>query len=143
MFKTKKLEVKEVVFKRGSGTTFTGVDINGTLDVNGNVLASNFVKSSDARLKNNIVDLDYGIETLKQVGFKSYFKEDRQEWGIIAQDLKDNPVLEFMVHGDESKEMLSVNYDNFHALIGKSLIDLNNKVETLEKLVLELEKKLK
>lgn len=66
------------------------------LDVNGRVRATGYVTASDKRLKDNIKDLEYGLEVVKNlrpVSFSYNGKSDIDDksvhYGLIAQELKE------------------------------------------------------
>lgn len=67
-----------------------GITIAGNINVSsGNVFAQTFYAQSDARLKDNIKDCDYGLDIIQKIKVKEYnFKNDKNKSvGCIAQEL--------------------------------------------------------
>ena len=91
--------------------------------------ATNFITSSDKRLKTNIKEIDNAAKSL-ELGFYEfdYVNNDNHSAGHIAQEVRE--VLPEFVHGKETEtEHLSVDYTGLHSVQIKALKD---KIETLE-----------
>jgi len=106
--------------------------------------------SSDIRMKENILPLDYDINTLKKLNpvsftWKKVFlgnKEDfgKRSIGFIAQELRE--VVPEAVFGKEDQyTYLGVNYDYIVPVLVKAVQQLSEKVEQLTKRVEILESK--
>jgi len=84
----------------GNDISFTGTGdaFNGTVEglavtgssntFQGNLTATNFILSSDRRLKTDLVSITKGIEKISQLHPFEYTKNSVREIGIIAQDLE-------------------------------------------------------
>lgn len=94
----------------------------------GIITATNFITTSDRRMKTNIVEIDDASKSL-ELGFYEFdYKTGGHSAGHIAQDVRE--VLPEFVHGKETEtENLSVDYTGLHSIQIKALKD---KVETLE-----------
>lgn len=101
--------------------------------------------ASDRRFKDNIVPISLGLDFIDQLTPVEYVKkndaENRKEWGLIAQDLKQ--VLKdnhyegaAIISSDRSKEeYLSIRYDDLLAPIIKSIQELNARSRQTELLL--------
>jgi hypothetical protein len=106
--------------------------------------------TSSRLVKENIVDCPYGLETLKQLHPRKYFRTDDQqdEIGFVADELAE-VMPEFVPFGpkrvitknDEDTEeiALGVNYEKLTAVLTKALQEAIVKIETLETKVAALE----
>lgn len=127
----------------------------------GKVTASQFVTSSDYRLKEDIKTLDKGtldqLMLINPVSFKykqrdissdtatvkmTYFEEGSDilshlHYGVVAQELQE-VFPELVYEGQDG--YLAVNYQEFTALLISSIQDLNKKVEELTAIVNDYEK---
>lgn len=110
-----------------SDQSIFSINSNGTATFASSVTASTFYKSSDERLKSNIVhnDLVSGIELIQAA---SYIKDGKKEFGYIAQDVL--KIMPYVV--EESNGLLQLSYEQV----------LVAKVASLEKRVQELENQL-
>ena len=113
------------VLKNEPGGT-SGQTVNGNLGVSGNVLCTQVLATSDARLKSNIEEVDGAV--LSGLRSYRYTLAGKDRYGIMAQEARRTPGLEILVH--EENGALSVDYNGLVAL-------LLAKVNTLE---MELEK---
>jgi len=110
-----------------TGSNFV-LDINGNLSLEGNATATNFILSSDRRLKENIKDVDYDQHI--KADWKTFnLKKDDEEkrYGVIAQELEVNHP-EFVNTDEEGYK--SVKYIDL--LIAK-IAELEARLEKLEK----------
>lgn len=106
---------------------------------------------SDLRLKNNVNQLQYGLETIKKLDPKSFnfihAEDKRLHFGFIAQDfIKLVPEL---VSQDPKDQLYSINYTGMIPILTNAVKELNEdrvkleeKVEALELKLLKLEKML-
>ena len=100
---------------------------NGNDETSGTLTASNFILSSDKRLKKNIRVIDYKGVNIEYKKFELKAQPNQIRYGVIAQDLqKTNPEL---VREDENG-MLSVAYID---LLIKEIASLKQRVTELEK----------
>ena len=118
----------------GIGTTNPAQE----LEVNGDVLATSYLYSSDERLKTNIekiLGLDL-IMLLKGVRFE-WKKDGRQDIGFIAQDVE--KVLPELVFTDPVTGMKSVQYGNIVAPLVEAVKEVNEKVDDNARAIASLE----
>lgn len=90
--------------------------------------ATNFIISSDKRLKTNIKEIYNAAKSL-ELGFYEFdYKNGGHSAGHVAQDVRE--VLPAFVHGKESEtEYLSVDYTGLHSMQIKALIDEINSLK--------------
>jgi hypothetical protein len=139
----------------GSGNFVSGYieleTLGGPVLVNGNIAPSidNFYKSgvstqawagvyayafpapSDARIKNTVEDIKYGLDTvnkLRPVSFK-YNDTENTRLGFIAQEVKE--LLPEVVSGSE-EEQYSLSYDEVIPVLVKAVQELSAEVERLK-----------
>ncbi len=91
--------------------------------------------SSDVRLKEKIKPIEFGLKEVLQMNPVSYvLKNDETkelQLGLLAQELK--TLVPSIVHGDESKEMLSVSYTELIPVLINALKDQQRQIEALKK----------
>lgn len=127
---------------------------NGQTKVNGNLYATSFITTSDARLKTNITDIKSDalqkVQILRPVQFSwreienkhtsdtasvkmMYFSEDmdynRSHYGFLAQEVQ--KLFPELVHED-GEGYLSVNYVELIPLLVQAVQELSAEVETLK-----------
>lgn len=110
------------------------IDSTGAATLTGAWTATDFVKSSDARLKTNLVEIDSPLDKVSQLTGYTYDKElplggTSLEAGLIAQDIQ--KVLPEAVRVGEDG-MLGVSYDGVVALLVNSVKELTERVKYLE-----------
>ena len=113
-----------IQFLDGDGTDVGEITFNGT--------TTTYSTSSDQRLKDNIVDTQFGLDDLMNVQVRDYiFNTDGTgalRTGFIAQEL--NAVYpEAVVASDDPNEYWSVDYGRITPLIVKAVQELNYKVD--------------
>jgi hypothetical protein len=163
------------IFSNGNVSLFGGLGIGlgsnvtnnqgSTITVSSNVLGSgagtHFIKwsnttgvltfdTSSRLVKEDIVDCPYGIDALKLLQPRKYFRNDdqREEIGFIADEVVD-VMPEYVPMGpksvitkdeqDTEEIPLGVNYDKLTAVLTKALQEAVTKIETLEAKVTALE----
>ena len=115
------------------GKNFTSVTVNAYRFGNGAgglapCYATNFITSSDRRLKTNMTEIVDASKSLELDFYEFDYKSGGHSAGHIAQEVRE--VLPKFVHGNETEtEHLSVDYAGLHSVQIKALKD---KVETLE-----------
>lgn len=101
---------------------------------------------SDRRLKQEILDLEYGMEELSSLRPVSYRYKDfpsRTRIGFIAQEVR--PVLPEVVHlpaltpESTRRRFLSLSYSEMVPLLVKSIQEQQAMIESLERRLEELE----
>jgi len=113
------------------------------LEVIGNVRASSFIISSDARLKTNITPLQKSLPRLLQLNGYSYDWKDESidsssQIGLIAQEVKS--LFPELVKESENGT-LAVNYTGLIPVLIESIKTQQQQIDELKKLVKELMKK--
>ena len=109
------------------------------LEVNGNIKATSFIATSDARHKENICDLENSLEkicSIRGVNFNFKDDENQKHAGILAQEV-DSIIPEAINKKDDEK--WSANYNTFVGYLIESVKtlkkendDQNVKIENLE-----------
>jgi hypothetical protein len=124
--------------QRGYGNGgFRFYDINGdTLRINnktaifvinsgGAVTATSYNASSDYRIKENIKPITTSIDVLNPVCYYNK-KTEKDDMGFIAHEVQEH--FPFLVTGEkDGKEMQSINYSGFIALLTKEIQDLKKE----------------
>jgi hypothetical protein len=99
--------------------------------------------TSSRLIKENIIDCPYGIDALKQLRPRKYFRTDdkKEEIGFVADEVV-SVLPEFVPIGpksvitrneDDTEEVpLGVNYDKLTAVLTKALQEAIAKIESLE-----------
>ncbi|MBT5956581.1 MAG: hypothetical protein HOG97_07465 [Candidatus Marinimicrobia bacterium] len=113
------------------------------LEVNGNVLATSFIATSDARYKENICDLDRALEKICSIrGVNFNFKDDgnngdngddsvsQKHAGILAQEV-DEIIPEAICKKDDDK--WAVNYNTFIGYLIESVKTLKKENDEYKK----------
>lgn len=99
------------------------------------------IQTSDARTKENVKELAYGLNEIMQLQPVSYNfiaqKELGNKIGFLAQDLK-KVVPEVVREGDDENKTLGVNYGEITALLVKGMQEQQKEIEELRSLVLAL-----
>ncbi|WP_207532073.1 tail fiber domain-containing protein [Desertivirga arenae] len=126
----------------GIGTTTVTSGVK--LEVNGNIKATNVTYSSDRRLKKYIKGLNYGLKELMALQPVTYYWKDAKQSqdkqiGLIAQEAR--KIIPEIVVGNESKEMLGVNYTELVPVLINAIKEQQKQIEELKQKVTALEKK--
>jgi hypothetical protein len=104
----------------GIGTTTPGQ----RLDVNGNVRGWSFIATSDARLKEQIAPLEYGLEEVLQLRPVTWKWKSRPEEsvqvGLIAQEVE-KVLPELVTKGKSEEDMRGLNYTGLLPVLIKAL----------------------
>jgi len=125
-------------------TTAAGIVTNGTQTwagnktFTGNVTGENFTLSSDARLKDDITEIN-GIDYIRKIQPYSFVKGDRFGYGFIAQEIeKEYPTL---VNNDN--EYKSLFQSDIIALNTSAIKHVDSEVEVLKEKISKLEIRIK
>lgn len=92
----------------------------------GTIYATNFVASSDRRLKDQIEDITSALSKVKAIQGKKYVKGGEVEYGVIAQDIQE--ILPDLVKEDDN-EMLGVAYLGLIPILIEAVKELSDKLE--------------
>lgn len=107
------------------------------------IYSNNSLNTSDARLKKNIADLNYGLYAVMNMRPVQYDWKDNSEKvkkiGFLAQELRN--VIPEAVVGDETKENLAVNYIELIPVLVKAIQEQQKQIEDLKLQVYKLTKK--
>ena len=109
-------------------------EIDGALNVSGDITAFATLSSSDSRLKQDIEAINSGkaleqVNNLQGIYFKYREKPETTNVGFIAQEVLD-VVPEVVRTGSEG--YYSLNYANLTALLVEAVKELSRKIEDLE-----------
>ncbi len=103
--------------------------------------ANGTVQTSDARLKTNILPMEYGRKELMQLRPVSYYWKDKpgaaKKIGLIAQEVKQ--LVPEVVAGDEKKEMLGLNYPELIPVLINTIKEQQQQLAQLNKELTVLE----
>ena len=103
-----------------SGGTATFVDT---------VSATNFITTSDRRLKSNITPIKDSLETLKKIVSYEYIKDEKQDAGFIAQEVKE--AIPYSVF-ENSEGYLTMNSNPILAHMHKAIMELDKRISSIE-----------
>lgn len=107
-----------LVQRDGSGNSY-----HGTLFANAHQV------TSDARLKDNIVESKYGLDTVLQLRSVEYDKDNKHDVGLIAQEVE-QIIPEFV--GEQENGMKTVNYSQMVSVLIKAVQELSAEVNALK-----------
>lgn len=100
-----------------------------TLEVGGSAYASNFITSSDKRLKTNIKEISNSEKSLELPFYEFNYKSDnRHSYGHMAQDVEEL-YPDVVMHDNSDESYLSLDYTTLHSIQIKALIDEINKLK--------------
>ena len=114
---------------------------------NGNAtLAGSLTQNSDRRLKTDITDLEYGLNTILQLNPVSYYwkkhrdSQSHRSLGLIAQDVQ--PILKELISvGRDENQTLSLDYVSLVPVLIKGMQEQQDIIDAQAKKIEELEKK--
>jgi len=97
------------------------------------ILANNFQQVSDVRLKDNIVDSKYGLDTVLQLRSVEYDMKNngKHEIGLIAQEVE-KIIPEFVHTSPDEEGTKSVNYAQMVSVLIKAVQELSAEVNALK-----------
>ena len=126
-----KVQDKDIIFKGndgGSEITALTIDMSeaGAATFNNNVTAF-----SDERLKDNIETLEDGLDKVEQLRGVTYTRDDREEIGVIAQEIE-KILPEIVLTADDEMGTKSVDYSRITAVLIEAVKELSAKVKELE-----------
>jgi hypothetical protein len=104
--------------------------------------ANGVVSTSDARQKDNINDLEYGLDEVLKLRPVSFTWKDRMDdqkhLGFIAREVQ--PVISEVVNiGDDPEQTLGLRYDKLVPVLVNAIQELSARNEALTQRVEELE----
>jgi len=105
--------------------------------------ATGTIQTSDARLKTNILPLEYGLKEVMQLNPVRYNWKDNPEGdskiGLVAQEVK--AIVPEVVVGDEAKETLGMNYAELVPVLVNAVKEQQAQIDAIEKNIQSLKKK--
>jgi hypothetical protein len=126
-----KVSDKDIIFRgNDGGTDFTALTLDmseaGAATFNDNVTAF-----SDVRLKTNIKTLKNGLEKVESLRGVSYFRNDKENIGVIAQEIEEI-LPEIVRTADDEMGTKSVDYGRITAVLIEAVKELSERVKDLE-----------
>jgi hypothetical protein len=95
--------------------------------------ANGVVTTSDIRLKNNIQELDYGLESIMKLEPVSYIWKDgsdkSRKLGLVAQDV-DKVISEVVDKGNDPSHTLGINYSELVPVLIKGMQEQQKQIES-------------
>lgn len=109
--------------------------------------ANGVVTTSDSRLKSNIQELNYGLESIMMLEPVSYTWKDgtdrNRKLGLIAQDV-DKVICEVVDKGNDPSQTLGINYSELIPVLIKGMQQQQKQIDELKAIVIKLtEEKIK
>ena len=130
--------IQEVAFvkNKGGATEARSLDVemnrvatDGDTTVAGSVTATNFVVSSDRRLKSEIEPIKEGLEVIKKFSSYNYIKGGEKESGFIAQEVRE--AIPHTVY-ENNEGYLSMSDRGVLAHMHKAILELDKRLEAIE-----------
>jgi hypothetical protein len=118
-------------FSPGSGgAVVMTLDGSSNLSVTGSVTATNFITTSDIRLKSNIVKIENALDKLSKISSYEYLKNGDKEAGFIAQEVQE--ILPYAVFNNK-EGYLTMSDRPILAYIHKAILELKEEIDKLKK----------
>ena len=123
-------------------TIANNLDVYGTTIANNLTVNGTFSQGSDRRLKDNIENTKYGLETILKLEPVDYILKSngQAKIGFIAQDVK--PLVPEAIHGIEGdiekRENLSISYTTIIPILTKAIQEQQQQLETQQNLIQSL-----
>ena len=122
---------KDIKFNgNDGGSTITALTLDmseaGAATFNNNVTAF-----SDERLKDNIETIENGLSKVEQLRGVTYTRDDREEIGVIAQEVE-KILPEIVLTANDEMGTKSVDYSRLTAVLIEAVKDLSARVKELE-----------
>ena len=106
-----------------------GISVAKKIFCTSTVTASNFITTSDRRLKSEIEPIKEGIEVIKQFTSYNYVKGGEKESGFIAQEVKE--VIPHAVY-ENNEGYLSMSDRSIVAHMHKAILELEKRLTSIE-----------
>lgn len=104
--------------------------VYGKGNFNDTLTASNFITTSDIRLKSNIKPIENALDTISKFVSYEYMKNGLSDAGFIAQELKE--VLPYTVFENEDG-LLTMSDRPILAYLHKAILELKEEIEKIKK----------
>ena len=122
---------KDIIF-RGQDSTSEIVALTLDMSEAGAATFNNNVTAfSDERLKDNIETLEDGLDKVEQLRGVTYTRDDREEIGVIAQEVE-KILPEIVKTADDEMGTKSVDYSRITAVLIEAVKELSARVKELE-----------
>ena len=103
--------------------------IGGTKTFSTDVFGTNFILSSDRRLKSDIIELNGGLDLVSKLKPMEYIKSENKEFGFITDEIPEE--LDFLVK--RSGEYEALDYISMIGILVKSVQELKTELDTIKK----------
>ena len=113
-----------------SGSKALTLNANATAVFESTVTATNFITTSDRRLKTEIKEIKNAISILSKFASYEYVKDGKQDAGFIAQEVKE--AIPYSVF-ENNDGILTMSDRPILAYIHKAILELNERIIKLEK----------
>jgi hypothetical protein len=104
--------------------------VSGTGWFDSTVTASNFITTSDIRLKTNIEKIENALDTLSKFSSYEYLKNGEKDAGFIAQEVE--KILPYAVYNN-NKGYLTMSDRPILAYIHKAILELKEEIDNIKK----------
>jgi hypothetical protein len=104
--------------------------VNGTGWFSSTVTASNFITTSDIRLKKNIEKIENALDTLSKFSSYEYLKNGEKDAGFIAQEVE--KILPYAVYNNNNG-YLTMSDRPILAYIHKAILELKEEIDNIKK----------
>jgi len=124
-------------YRRIYGTAGANLDLKFWNGSNEGMLnnAGAWVNASDVSLKENIADIEYGIDTVKSLKPRKYTMKEggNSEIGFVAQEMETViPEIVTTSENPDGDEIKGISYGQLTSVLTKALQEAITKIETLE-----------
>jgi hypothetical protein len=103
--------------------------VQGAATFSSTVTATNFITTSDRRLKSEIKEIKDAVSKLSKFKAYEYIKDDKQDAGFIAQEVQE--VIPYSINTMDNG-YLSMNDRPILALLHQAIIEINERLTKLE-----------
>jgi hypothetical protein len=117
------------VIIRTNGNDVVTIASTGASTFSSTVTATNFITTSDRRLKSEIKEIKDAVSKLSKFKAYEYIKDDKQDAGFIAQEVQE--VIPYSINTMDNG-YLSMNDRPILALIHQAIIEINERLTKLE-----------
>ena len=116
------------IYRGTSGVRLLNIDSSGNGTFAGTVYAPGHQVTSDAKLKTNVQDSSYGLNTVLELRSVKYVKNEKEEIGLIAQEVE-KITPEFVSETEDG--IKTVNYAQMVSVLVKAVQELKAEVDDL------------
>ena len=128
---TSLIQDKDYFFQgNDGGTVITALQLDMS-DAGAAIFNNNVTAFSDERLKSNIETIQGGLEKVEQLRGVTYTRDERDNIGVIAQEVE-KVLPEIVLTADDEMGTKSVDYSRITAVLIEAVKELSAKVKYLE-----------